>query len=870
MFRLLIRLYPRPFRNEYGAEIGAIIARRRGHVTGAAGAVLFWIGVTLETVRDAAAAHADLLSQDVRHAARTLGHARGFSAAVVGVTALGIGVTTAAVSIADHVLVRPLPFHDPDRLVRLWQDQSFRGYSRMELSPGNYRDWKQQARSFAAMSAFTGASANLTATGQPERLDGAQVDVDLFTTLGVHASLGRTFVPADTGGPRPVILADGLWRSLFGADPGVLGRSITLDETPHVVIGIMPPTFHFPSRDTEFWTPLVLEPGAFEDRANVFLRVVARLAPDVTADAARAELNVIATALARAYPAANARTGATVVALRDEVSRASRSMVYVMAAASLCLLLLACTNLASLMLARGVERRRELSVRLAVGAGADRLIRQQLTEGLLLALLGGVLGAALAVGLVPLLAQLVPTTLPVAELPGVDRRMLAQAGLLTLGTALGFSLLPSLRLSRASGLDALRESSRHGVGRSAERLRSALVVAQVAISVVLLVSAGLLVHALWRVQQVHPGFESKGVLTMRTGLAMPAYRSAARREAFFNRVLEETRAMPGVEAAAYISYLPMVMRGGIWPVTPEGVAADPVEQRTASLRLATPGFFDALRIPLRAGRDFAAGDARAPEAPLAEGQPISTPAIVSESFVREFLGGAEALGRRFRIAFFDATIVGIAGDVRVRGLERSSEPQVYLPSAMVPDGALVFYTPRDLVIRSTGSLDALVNPVRGAIARADPQQPVSDIRSLDVVVSAETASRRAQLAVLAGYAAAAVLLAAVGLHGLLAFVVSSRTREIGVRLALGARPASILGMVLRRGAVLAGGGIAAGLAAAGAVGQALRAVLAGVSPTDPVTLVGAALVALAAALIGSSWPAMRASSVDPAVATRAE
>jgi predicted permease len=870
MLELLLRLYPQSFRNEYGAEISAILSRRHRDVSTAPGAILFWIRVTLETARDAVAAHADLLAQDVRHAARALRRARGFSAAVVAVTALGIGVTTAAVSLADHVLLRPLPFHDPGRLVRVWQDQTFRGYSRMELSPGNYRDWKQQARSLAAMSAFTGASANLTGARQPERLDGAQVEIDLFETLGVHAALGRTFVPADARGPRPVILADRLWRSLFAADPGVLGRSITLDETPHVVIGIMPGGFHFPSRDTEFWTPLLFDPAAYEDRANVYLRVVARLAPGTSVEAARAELNVIAAALARAYPDANARTGATVVALRDEVSGAARSMVYVMAAASLCLLLLACTNLASLMLARGLERRRELSVRLAVGAGADRLVRQQLTEGLLLAVVGGVAGVALAVSLVPLLARLVPTALPIAELPAVDLRLLAHAGVITLVTAAGFSLLPSLRLSRATALDALRDSSRTGAGPSTERLRAVLVVAQVAISVVLLVSSGLLVRALWRVQQVHPGFESHGVLTLRTGLPMPAYRSAARREAFFDRVLEQTRALPGVEAAAYISYLPMVMRGGVWPVTPEGAAADLVEQRTASLRLATPGFFDALRIPLRAGRDFLAGDARPPGAPLAEDQPIPTPAIVSESFVREFLGGAEALGRRFSIAFFDATIVGIVGDVRVRGLERSSEPQVYLPSAMVPDGALVFYTPRDLVIRSTVPLDALVSPVRAAIARADPQQPVSDIRPLEAVVSAETAPRRAQLAVLAGYAAAAMLLAAVGLHGLLAFVVSSRTREIGVRLALGARPRSILALVLGRGATLAGIGVAAGVMLAYAVGVTLRALLAGVSPGDPQSFCAAVIVAFAAASAGSVWPAVRAARVDPAVATRAE
>jgi predicted permease len=863
VYSLLLHLYPRSFRHEYGEEMRALVARRRRDVGGFPAPVLFWARLVAETATDAAAVHLDLLRQDLRHASRSLGRARGFSMAVIAVTGLGIGVTTAAVSIADHVLVRPLPFHEPDRLVKLWQDQSFRGYSRMELSPGNYRDWKEQARSFTGMSAFTGASTNLTGTSQPERLDGAQVTTDLFETLGVHAALGRTFVPADATGPRPVLLSDALWRSLFGADPSVLGRTVVLDETRHTIVGVMPPSFNFPTRDTEFWTPLVFDPEAYEDRGNVFLRVVARLAPGVSADAARAELNVIAASLANAFPEANAKTGATVVTMRDEVGRQSRSMVYVIAGASICLLLLACTNLASLVVARAVQRHRELSVRVAMGAGAERLIRQQLTESLLLSIAGGVLGVAIAVSAVPLLAQLVPTALPIAELPGVDIRMLSLVAVLTVGTGVGFSLLPSMRLSRASGLDALRDSARTGPSRSTERVRAAMVVTQVAISVVLLVASGLLVHALWRVQQVHPGFESAGVLTMRTGLPMPAYRSAARREAFFNRVLDETRAMPGVAGAAYISYLPMVMRGGVWSVTPEGAAADPAERRTASMRLVTPGFFETFRIPLRSGRDFAAGDARDSSVPPVAGQPIPTAAIVSESFAREFLGGAEALGRRFAIAFYDATIVGVVGDVRVRGLERTSEPQVYLPSAMVPDGALTFYTPRDLVIRSTGSFETLVPAVRAAIRRADPQQPVSDIRPLADIVSAETAPRRSQLAVLVGFAA-------VGLHGLLAFVVSSRTREIGVRLALGAPPNSILALVLGRGALLAGAGVAAGVMLAYAAGLGLQALLAGVSPSDPASFAAAAAVAFATAIAGSAWPALRAARVDPAAATRAE
>ena len=796
--------------------------------------------------------------------------ARAFTATTLAVTALGVGATTAVFSVADHVLVRPLPFPEPDRLVRVWQDQSKRGYSRIEISPGNFRDWKQGTTAFSGMAAFTGTSMNLTWSGQPERLEGIFATADFFQTLGVHAVLGRTFLPSDASGTRPLVLSQALWQRIFGADPDVLGRTVTLDQTPHVVIGVMPASFHFPDRDTEFWTLLTFEPGDYEDRTNLFLRSVARLGPGVSIDQGRARLEAVSSAFRRSHPEANADTGATVIELREEITGRSRQMVLALAGAAIVLLLIACINLTHLLLARALERQRELTVRAALGASAERLIRQQLTESLLLAGGGGLIGVALAAVAVPLIARLVPTTLPIAEVPGVDLRMLALAASVTFTTGIGFGLFPALRVARASTFDALREGPRAGHGRSAERLRSGLVIAEVAASVVLLAAAGLLIHALWRVQQVDPGFKAEGVLTMRTALPMPAYRSTARKQQFYDRVLAGVRALPGVRSAAYISFLPMAMRGGIWPATPEGQASNPAEQRSVSLRLVTPGFFETLGIPLLQGRDVRASDARDGSLPLSDGDRVSTVAVVSESFVRMLLPEGNPLGRRFAMRFLDLTIVGVAGDIRVRGLERESEPQVYLPAAAMPDGAVIFYTPRDLVIRATGDPVALTPAVRQIIGRVDSAQPISDIRPLTAIVETETASRRTQLRVLTLFAVLAVLLSAVGMHGLLAYVVSSRTREIGVRMALGAGRGSILALVLGRGVSLAAIGVVAGVAGAYAAGQGLQALLAGVSPSDPVSLAGAAALSMAMALAGSAWPAWRAARVDPVVATRAE
>jgi predicted permease len=859
-YRWLLRLCPASLREEYGDEMTATFARELAGQHGAARLVRLLAGFA-DLVASAAQAHADMAVQDVRDAVRTCRRNRGYAAAVVAVSALGVGAATAAFSLTDHVLVRPLPFAEPERLVKLWQDKSHAGYSRMELSPGNYEDWKRQATRLASMAAFTSNSVNAVTDAGPIRFDVTYATASLFTTLQVSAAIGRTFVDADetSGTTRPVILSDRVWQSVFGGRPDILGTTMSLSGTPHVVVGVMPRGFDFPRRDIAMWLPLWFDADDLEDRSNVYLQGIGRLAPGVAIAEARAELNVIAAGLARAFPEANERTGATVIELRDEVSRQSRMMLLALAGASACVLLIACANLASLLLARAVQRQRELAVRIAMGARPRRVARQVLTESLLLSAGGGTLGVLLALVAVPWIAALVPTTLPIAAAPSADLRMLGVAALATLATGLGFGMVPAWRISRRPHGADLRQGSRVFGSAGTERLRSAFVVAEVAAAVVLLVGVGLFLRALWRVQDVDPGFRADGVLTARTSLPQPKYDPVIMREQFFAKVLQDVRAVPGVQSAAYTSFLPMVMGGGIWKViTPE--TAVPADAMSASVRFITPEYFTTMSIPLLQGRGVETRDE----------QTSQFVAVVSRSFAERFWPGQDPIGRHFSVALSERVVVGVVGDVRVRGLERDSEPQVYLPSTQVQDGWLVFYTPKDLVVRTSGTTAPVVAAIRDAVARADPEQPVSDVRLLSDIVDDQTATRSVQVSALAAFAGIAVLLACLGIHGLLSFVVASRTQEIGVRMAFGATPATVLALVLGRTVVLAGVGVTAGLIAAFALSRTLQALLAGVSPADAPTFAAAAAVAFVVALAGSLLPTRRAVRVDPLAAIRTE
>jgi predicted permease len=862
LLRLLLHLFPASLREDRGGELLDLLALELGRTRGPAR----WWRLTMaagDIVASAVGAHLDLTRADLADVARTCRRSPGFAAAVVTVAALGVAAATAAFTVADHVLLRPLPFAEPDRLVKLWQDQSSRGYSRMEVSPGNFDDWQRQATSFTSMAAYGTTSVNAMIGDSPTRLDGASVTPALFGTLGVGARLGRTLmaIDDDPSSTPPVVLSDSLWRSAFGARDNLLGSTITLDGQAHAIVGVMPPGFEFPRREVDVWMPLRFAPDAFADRGNSYLQVVARLAPGVTLAQARADMSGIAAGLARAHPEANDKTGVTVIRLRDEVSSRTRTTLMALVGAAAAVLLIACANLASLLLARSVERQRDLAVRVAMGARPRRLARQVLTESLALSLAGGVLGTLGAVVAVPVAAALVPTALPIAEVPSPDLRMLGLALAVTIGTGIAFGLVPAWRVARGLGRGDLRHGSRVFGERHTERLRGGFVVAEIAASVVLLVIVGLFLQALWQVQRVQPGFDATGVLTARTVLPMPKYELTARRVQFYARVLDEVRALPGVQSAGYTSFLPMVMRGGIWPVMVDGTTA-PEDARAASVRFVTPGYFEAMRIPVRRGRAVDASDV----------QNTLPVAVVSQSFADQHWPGQDPIGRSFSALDreFTRTVVGIVGDVRVRGLEQESEPQMYFAAAQTPDRAFVFYTPKDLVVRTSGAPGTLVPHVRDIVRRADPEQPISDVQLLTDVVERETASRSTQIAMLTAFAGLALVLALVGIHSLLAYVVAARTQEIGVRMALGATPSRVLGLILSRSALLAATGVALGLAGALAASQSFQALLAGVSAADLATYLAAGSIVAVVALAGSIGPARRAMLVDPLTAIRVD
>jgi putative ABC transport system permease protein len=864
-YRLILRLYPVSFRHEYGDEMSALFARRIRDAANPAARAAVWIATIAEVLANASLVHWDIFRQDVRYVARTLARTPGFAATAVLVVSIGIGATTAAFSVTDFVLLRPLPFADPDTLVKIWEKPA--GYSRMEMSPANYRDWKGAAASFDAWSAYSMTSVNLIGAGEPQRVDAAGISADLLPTLGVQPLIGRRFTAQDDreGAGGTVILSYRLWQTAFGGNPAVVGQRVVLGSEPSEVIGVMPRTFRFPTADVALWTPLRLGAATFQDRNNNFLESIARLRRGVSLEAARAELTVLAAQSRQQYPKENAGIDASIYRLGGEVSLQSRLLLVGLSASAACVLLIACTNLANLLLARALGRRRELAVRTALGAGRERLVRQLMTESVALASAGGALGVAFATVTVPLLARLTPPALPIAETPAVDVRVLAFAAIVSVATGIAFGVAPLVGAGRDRHLDGLREGVRAG-GGPRERLRSALVIAEIAASVGLLVCAGLLMRSLWTIQRIDPGFRADGVLTMRTALAWPQYAPTAARDAFYSRVLGDVRALPGVAGAAYVSFVPLAFRGGMWPVSIDGRPVAAVANEVAVLRYVTPGFFATLDIPFTRGRDISESDVR--DRPFV--------AVVSESFVRRYfpeVPPADPIGRHFTYAFADREIVGVVRDIRARGLERTSEPQVYLSAKQVPDGWVPLFAPKDLVIRTaSASVDptSLAPAIRAIVHKADPQQPVSDVRTLAAVVDRETASRSVQVRVLGAFAAIAFVLAAVGIHGLLSFAVSQRAQEIGVRMALGAQRSDILRMVVKRSACLAVAGVVPGLALAYAAGRGMQALLVGITPADLPTFASAGALAIVMTLAGTLMPTLRALRVDPISALRAE
>jgi predicted permease len=863
MYSLLLHLYPASFRNEYGDEMRAMFGRRR-QAAGSFGAIGLWIETIGDVLANAAVVHADLLRQDLSYSARMLRRAPGFALTAMIIVALGIGATTAAFSVTDFVLLRPLPFSQPDRLVRLYEKTP--AYSQLELSAANYRDWKQGSTVFESIGLHHSASGNLVGIGEPQRVDGTAVSFDLFPTLRVQPLIGRLFTVTDDrdGAPGTMILSYRLWQTQFGGDPSIVGRQLLLDSESFTVIGVMPQAFRFPVSEVQYWTPLRLNAEMYVDRNDNWHYSVGRLRAGVTFEQAQAEMDVLAARSRQEFPADNKDVGAILTRLEDDgVSQQARLLLYALSGAAACVLLIACANLANLLLARALERRRELAVRTAMGAGRERMVRQLITESLLLAVCGGAIGIAIAYAAVPLLNRLVPTALPLASAPTVDLRVMLFAIALTLVTGLAFGLAPLLRVGGEADLGGLRDGARSGGGHK-EGVRSTLVVVEIVASVVLLVSAGLLIRALWTVQMTNPGFRSESVLTMQTPLPSPQFDRVVTRAAFYERVLSNTRAIPGVTNAAFVSSLPMGrMKGGIWPVSLDGRQVNRAENKNAFLRYVTPGYLATLGIPLKTGRDTDDSDT----------QDRQAVAVVSESFVTRFLPKetvSSAIGHHFTFALQDRVIVGVAGNVLMRGLERRAEPQIYLPFRQVADGNIVGYIPRWLVVRTTSQPEAVAAPIRAIIRQIEPTLPVNDVATLIEVVERDTASRSAQVRVLAAFAVIAFVLAGIGIHGLLSFSVSQRAQEIGVRIALGAQSSDILRMIVRRSVVLALAGVIPGVGLAYVAGRSMEALLAGVKPADAPTMLAAVGLSVVMTIVGSLLPTLRALRVDPITALRAE
>jgi predicted permease len=808
------------------------------------------------------------LIQDVKYGARVLGKSPGFALVAVLTLALGIGANTAIFSVVSAVLLRPLAYPEAERLVKVCEDESANGLSTCgTVAPGNYFDWKAQQQSFAGMAASEYRAFNLTGDGEPERVIANGVERGYFSLVGVQPAAGRDFLAEEDapGGARSVILSHGLWQGRYGGDPSVLNRNILLNGESYRVVGVMPAGFEFGA--ARLWVPLALATEQLSDRNRHNLEVVARLKPGVTAAQADADIDAITARIAAAYPNEAPDMRGTVVPLRDElVGDARRPLAMLLGAVGL-VLLIACANPAGMLLARAAARRREIAVRSALGAGRLRIVRQLLTESLLLGAAGGLLGLLLAVWSFAFLRQLVPAGMQAATELHLDAPVLLFTLLVSVLAGLGFGLAPAVQASRADLNEALKSSTaRSGFG-GRSRLRDAFVVAQVALSLVLLVGAGLLVKTLSRLRGQYDDLRPESVLTVRTQLSDGKYEEQARRTDFYERVLARVRQLPGVEAAGYATAVPLAWKGGMNGILIEGKQPTPGLAWNAMHRQATPDYFRAVGLRVKEGRAFADSDNET-------AMPV---AVINETMARLYWPGETVVGRRFKVAPPGGrddgsrpwlSIVGVVADVRQMGADAPVKAEMYIPQRQA--GAYPFHAPRDLVVRASVEPQSLAPAVRAAVREADPAQPVSLVRTMEEVLGRETAERRLGATLVLSFAALALLLSALGIYGVLAYFVTQHVPEIGVRLALGARPADILGLVLRRGMTLAAAGLALGLAGALALTRLMRGLLYGVSAADPLTYAAVAALIAAVALAACLIPARRAMKIDPMEALRYE
>jgi putative ABC transport system permease protein len=798
---------------------------------------------------------------DLRYALRVLIKNPGFTLVAISALALGIGVNSAIFSVVNTVLLRPLPYKDPERLMMVWEDSSRHGYPRDTPAAANYVDWRDQNQTFEGMAAIADVTLNLTGSGDPERLEGHRVSANMFPLMGVEPQLGRTFTIDEDkpGNQKVVVLSDGLWRRRFNANSNLIGQPITLNGESYVVIGVMAARFQFPTRDDQFWVPMAFTPEQAAARGSHYLQVVGRLKPGVAFEQAQADMSAVATRLQQQYPESNTDLGAVVVPLHENIMGDIKRPLLILLGAVGLVLLIACANVANLLLARATLRQKEIAVRVALGASRWRIVRQLLTESVLLSALAGLFGLALSVVGLLLFRAFIPENIAQAREVNLDPRVLGFTFAVSVLTGVIFGLAPALQAARFGQSETLKETGRDSVTGGGNRIRGLLVVSEVALSIILLVGAGLLINSFLRLKNIDPGFRADNLLTMKVVLPEPRYREFAKRTAFYNDLVQKVQALPGVASAAVTTNLPLYRQGNSIGILIDGrPEPQPGQELIVVTRIVSPSYFDTMGIQLVKGRYLSDQD-------VIPGQRV---VMISEAMANKFWPGEDPIGKRLaggrvRSPQDWINVIGVVKDVRQFELNADPRPQMYLTYRQAG-----FFAPRDLVVKTTVDPSSLTSTVRQAVWEIDKDQPVASIRTMDEILSESISRQRFSMLLLAIFAGIALALAAVGIYSVMSYSVTRRTQEIGIRMALGAQRGAVLRLAIGRELKLVLVGLVIGVGASLMLTRLMTSLLFGVTPTDPITFISISLVLIGASLLASYLPARRATKVDPIVALR--
>jgi putative ABC transport system permease protein len=800
------------------------------------------------------------LWQDLRYGARMLWKSPNYTLIAIITLALGIGANTAIFSVVNAVLLRPLPFKEPDRLM-IVRETKLPQFPEFSASPGNFLDWKAQNTVFERLVAMTGSSFNLIGKGDPERLRGMFVSEGFFALFGAMPQLGRDFLPEEDQPGRNfvVMLSNGLWVRGFGGDPNIVNQAITLNGQSYTVIGVMPASFRYGGRDLDLWTPIAFTAQQAQNHGGHYLSVVGRLKSGVSVEQARAEMSTIAARVAAQYPNTNTGWSVKVGPMLEFVVRDIKPALLVLLGAVAFVLLIACVNVANLLLARAAGRQKEIAIRTAMGAGRRRIVRQLLTESVLLALVGGIVGLALANWGTKLLLELAPQNLPRMSDVSLDGRALAFSAAITLLTGVIFGLVPALQASKPNLNEVMKDAGRGSTeGGRRQLIRNTLVVLEVASALVLLVGAGLMIKSFWRLQKVDPGFNPNNALTASIALPQRKYPQEDQQAAFYKQLIEKVSTLPGVQAVGASNVIPLGDSDYILGFEIEGRPPQPAgASQSTNYFAVSADYFKAMGIPLLRGRVFTEQDTRN----------TTRVAVINETMAKRFFPGEDPIGKRIHVTNGPTTfreIVGIVGDVKQYGLDQETTLQTYEPYTQQP------FTFMSLVVRTAGDPTGLSAAIRNEVLQIDKEQPVSSIATLDRLVATSIAQRKFSMLLLGVFAAVALALAAVGIYGVLSYAVTQRTHEIGIRMALGAGRRDVLRLVVGHGMILTGIGVGLGLVKAFLVTRLMSTLLFGVSATDPLTFGVIALLLVTIALLACWIPARRATKVDPIIALRYE